>query len=115
MDSIDPRWRKSTFSGGNGGGCVEAGNGRGGVLVRDTTQAGQPDRPVVPFSAGAWAEFTARLKKLTTDVRDIPGIGQDAAAVLRSRRQSDGWGAGRATGLSRTSAPCRSRRRGTRS
>ncbi|HET6192111.1 MAG TPA: DUF397 domain-containing protein, partial [Trebonia sp.] len=29
-------WRKSTFSGGNGGDCVEVGQQAGRVLVRDT-------------------------------------------------------------------------------
>ena len=30
------RWRKSTFSGANGGGCVEVADHNGMILVRDT-------------------------------------------------------------------------------
>jgi hypothetical protein len=33
-DSVD--WRKSTYSGNNGGQCVEVGNAVSGVVVRDT-------------------------------------------------------------------------------
>ena len=36
-DTIDPRWRKSTRSSGNGGACVEVGHAARAVLVRDTT------------------------------------------------------------------------------
>jgi len=41
---------------------VEAGHGSGVVGVRDTTQAGDPARTVIEFSAGAWAAFTATLR-----------------------------------------------------
>jgi Domain of unknown function (DUF397) len=54
-----PRWRKSTYSGSNGGGCVEvAGHGHS-VLVRDTQdQSG----PVLRFGPAAWRRFTGRVK-----------------------------------------------------
>lgn len=59
----DPRWRKSSYSGSNGGGCVEAGNHLGGVMIRDTQDPRWPDgAPVIAFSADAWASFTASLK-----------------------------------------------------
>jgi Domain of unknown function (DUF397) len=51
-------WRKSSFSGGNGGQCVEAGSLPGGVLVRDTANR---DGAVIAFSAGAWAAFTTQI------------------------------------------------------
>jgi hypothetical protein len=53
-------WRRA--SGCDGGTCVEAGHGSGVVGVRDTTQAGDPARTVIEFSAGAWAAFTATLR-----------------------------------------------------
>ena len=51
-------WRKSTYSGGNGGQCVEvAASGR--VLVRDSKN---PDRGRLGFNAQTWREFAARIK-----------------------------------------------------
>lgn len=52
-------WRKSTYSGGQGGDCVETASSVGAVLVRDTKDNG--NGPVLAFSADAWATFTARL------------------------------------------------------
>ena len=51
-------WRKSTYSDGNGGACVEVASADG-VEVRDTT-----DRhgATLAFTAGAWASFIARLR-----------------------------------------------------
>jgi hypothetical protein len=51
-------WRKSTYSDGNGGACVEVASA-GGVAVRDTTDR---DRATLAFSAGAWAVFITRLR-----------------------------------------------------
>jgi hypothetical protein len=59
MDTLDPQWRKSSRSGGNGGACVEVGQLGGSVLVRDSNTAGSPE---VPFSYAAWAAFLAVLK-----------------------------------------------------
>jgi Domain of unknown function (DUF397) len=64
MNGTDPRWRKSTYSGSNGGGCVEAGNGDHAVLVRDTTDR---DGGMLAFSATAWNAFTATVKTSLTD------------------------------------------------
>lgn len=57
-------WRKASYSGQGGASCVEVAT-KGAVLVRDTKQRHLSDnkRTVVPFSAPAWTEFTARLKK----------------------------------------------------
>jgi hypothetical protein len=51
-------WRKSSYSGNNGGDCVEvAASGR--VLVRDTKdRAGA----ALAFTPQAWREFAARIK-----------------------------------------------------
>ena len=54
------KWHKSSYSGGNGGNCVEVGSGQDTVAVRDTKQA---DRgPVLVFSPAAWRGFADRLK-----------------------------------------------------
>ena len=53
-------WRKASYSGGNGGGCVEAADASGMVLVRDTTdRAGG----TLEFGAAAWRAFTGALKR----------------------------------------------------
>ncbi|GAA2580188.1 hypothetical protein GCM10010304_22170 [Streptomyces roseoviolaceus] len=49
------RWRKSSYSNGDGGNCVEVTDGvPGTVPVRDSKLA---DSPVVLVGASAWAEF----------------------------------------------------------
>lgn len=53
-------WRKSSYSGNNGGNCVEAGSIPGRVLVRDTqAQAGA----VLKFSAASWRVFVGQVKQ----------------------------------------------------
>jgi hypothetical protein len=54
-----PRWRKSTYSGSNGGGCVEVADDSHSVLVRDTQDR---SGPVLRFGPGAWHRFTGQLK-----------------------------------------------------
>lgn len=51
-------WRKSSFSGANGGDCVEVASADG-VMVRDTTNRGGG---TLAFTADAWAKFTASLR-----------------------------------------------------
>jgi Domain of unknown function (DUF397) len=53
------RWRKSTHSGSNGGGCIETASHDSRVIVRDTQ-----DRtgPVLRFDVAAWRQFTGRVK-----------------------------------------------------
>jgi len=53
-------WRKSTYSSGNGGECVEVADHRSRVLVRDTkNRAGV----VLRFSPGAWRRFADQVKR----------------------------------------------------
>ena len=53
-------WRTSSFSGDNGGGCVEvAPLPGGGVAVRDTKDR---SRPAHRFTAGGWAAFVAGVR-----------------------------------------------------
>jgi hypothetical protein len=55
---VDRVWRKSTYSGSDGGSCVEVGQD-GVILVRDTTDR---DGGTLVFSADAWAAFAASIK-----------------------------------------------------
>ncbi|MCM3884309.1 DUF397 domain-containing protein [Frankia sp. R82] len=50
-------WRKSSYSGGTGGNCVEVATlPDGGRAVRDSKQ---PDGPVLSFTPTEWAAFVA--------------------------------------------------------
>jgi hypothetical protein len=51
-------WRKSSYSDGNGGACVEVASAEA-VAVRDTTDR---DGMTLQFNAAAWQEFTRRLR-----------------------------------------------------
>jgi len=53
-------WAKSTHSGNGGAQCVEAGHVPRAVLVRDTTQHGVG--PVLRLTPAAWTRFTATLR-----------------------------------------------------
>jgi hypothetical protein len=55
---MESNWRKSSYSGSNGGECVEVAS-LGAVLVRDTTDG---NGPVVTFTADAWRAFLALAK-----------------------------------------------------
>ncbi len=58
MDRVSG-WRKASYSGTNGGACVEAGNTGHGVAVRDTTGR---EGPVLAFTPEAWRRFLAAIK-----------------------------------------------------
>lgn len=51
-------WRKSSYSGANGGQCVEVATA-GQVMVRDTTNR---DGGTLTFTPAAWEAFTSTLK-----------------------------------------------------
>lgn len=55
-----PTWRKSSFSGANGGQCVEVADHDGRVLVRDTKSNGAG--PVLTCSAEGWRAFIRSIK-----------------------------------------------------
>jgi hypothetical protein len=54
------RWRKSSYSGGQGGNCVKVADYDHHVMVRDTQ-----DRtgPVLRFAPEAWRRFADQLKR----------------------------------------------------
>lgn len=51
-------WRKSTYSTGDGGQCVEVASD-GMVMVRDTTDR---DGGTLAFSAAAWEQFLGTIR-----------------------------------------------------
>jgi hypothetical protein len=53
-------WRKSSFSSNGGTACVEAAHAEGAILVRDTKDDGTG--PVLHLSPANWRAFTARLR-----------------------------------------------------
>ena len=53
-------WRTSSFSGSNGGNCLESASVPGAVLVRDTKNNGTG--PVLRFTPAAWTAFLDQAK-----------------------------------------------------
>ncbi|MFF0729445.1 DUF397 domain-containing protein [Streptomyces sp. NPDC004134] len=53
-------WRKSSYSGNNGGDCVEVAATPTAVPVRDSKD---PDGPRLAFSPAAWDDFLAAVKR----------------------------------------------------
>lgn len=60
MDTLEPGWRKSSYSGANGGNCVEVASFGDVVAVRDTKQDGTG--PVLRFTPAVWREFADQAK-----------------------------------------------------
>ncbi|NLU80458.1 DUF397 domain-containing protein [Micromonospora sp. HNM0581] len=61
MDVTGANWRTSTYSGTNGGSCVEvADNLRGVVLVRDTKDR---DGGTLLFGQRSWRSFVTLVKQ----------------------------------------------------
>lgn len=54
-------WRKSSYSGGNGGNCIEVSTDAyaSRVLLRDTKHR---EGPVLTFSSETWRRFASRVK-----------------------------------------------------
>jgi hypothetical protein len=59
MDVTPVAWRKSSYSGSNGGACVEVGTAASAVAVRDSQDS---DGPLLAFAAGIWQAFTDQVK-----------------------------------------------------
>ena len=57
---MESNWRKSSYSGDNGGECVEVAPAEAvAVLVRDTTDR---NGPVLTFTPATWRAFTATIR-----------------------------------------------------
>jgi len=53
-------WRKSSYSGNNGGQCVEVGNAAHLIAVRDSKD---PEGPRLALGRETWEAFAAKVKK----------------------------------------------------
>jgi len=67
MDLTGAAWRKSSFSSGNGGACVEvailhaaAEGGGDTIALRDSKNT---SGPALLFTPGAWREFTRAIRQ----------------------------------------------------
>ena len=52
-------WRTSSYSGNNGGNCVEVGNAARVIVIRDSKN---PHGAVLAFGAKDWQRFTDQVK-----------------------------------------------------
>lgn len=59
MDVTSASWRKSTYSGTDGGNCAEVAVAPDAVLVRDSKN---PDGPRLTFGPDTWRAFADRVK-----------------------------------------------------
>ena len=59
MDVTGIAWRKSSYSGSNGGACVEVAPLGPAIAVRDSNH---PDGPHLAFPSDIWQAFTNQLK-----------------------------------------------------
>ena len=67
MDLTNAEWRKSSFSGGNGGGCVEVARNLSGVVaVRDSKDR---QGPALVFTPDEWRAFLNGVRAAEFDLR----------------------------------------------
>ena len=59
MDMSSAIWRTSSYSGANGGNCIEIAAAARTVVVRDSKD---PDGPVLAFRPNDWQRFADRVK-----------------------------------------------------
>lgn len=61
MGTMTTRWRKSSYSGGNGGACIEVASYRpdGHILVRDSKDT---TGSILRFSPPAWRMFATQIR-----------------------------------------------------
>ncbi|WP_405898245.1 DUF397 domain-containing protein [Streptomyces sp. NBC_00727] len=60
LDLSTTRWRKSSYSNGSGGDCLEVADGHPGLVpVRDSKR---PNGPALLLNAAAWAPFIEAVK-----------------------------------------------------
>jgi hypothetical protein len=65
-ESVDLRWRKSSYSGNGGGNCVEVANNLHNIVaVRDSKN---PDGPRLACTRAAWSEFLQCIKQREFDL-----------------------------------------------
>ncbi len=59
MDVTAIAWRKSSYSGDNGGTCVEVGTFGAAVAIRDSNHSNGPQ---LAFAPATWKTFTEQVK-----------------------------------------------------
>jgi hypothetical protein len=59
MDVTGVAWRKSSYSGDNGGACIEVRTSGPAVAIRDSKH---PAGPQLAFAPATWQTFTNQLK-----------------------------------------------------
>jgi Domain of unknown function (DUF397) len=68
METLDPHWRKSSYSG-NGGDCVEVADDHANHLtVRDSKN---PEGVKLAFTTASWRAFTVMMKASLADLLPI--------------------------------------------
>lgn len=72
-------WQRSSYTGTNGGNCVETAAQAGRLLVRDSKDHGGT---VLNFSPQAWQQFTASLKADLCHVVRVGSQLSEASSVL---------------------------------
>ncbi|MFD5437849.1 DUF397 domain-containing protein [Kitasatospora sp. NPDC127067] len=67
VDLTEASWRKSSYSGANGGACIEVADGFAGVMpVRDSKD---PSGPALLFRSAAWQAFVTAVRTGEFDAR----------------------------------------------
>ena len=66
MDVTGVAWRTSSYSGSNGGTCVEVGTTGPAVAVRDSKH---PNGPQLAFASATWTAFTKLVKASADEAR----------------------------------------------
>lgn len=57
-DETAARWRKSSYSNGSGGNCIEVND----ILPGQVRDSKDPNGPVLTFSPDAWLSFVAAVR-----------------------------------------------------
>ncbi|WP_405179369.1 DUF397 domain-containing protein [Nocardia sp. NBC_01377] len=78
-DSADRRWRKSSYSGSDGGACVEVWIDSDTVRIRDSKFTGESAKqPEIIVPAARWAAFLDRALDITSTIAaDLPVFARD--------------------------------------
>ncbi|MEU1206786.1 DUF397 domain-containing protein [Nocardia sp. NPDC005825] len=88
MAPVSPvRWRKSSYSGSNGGQCVEVAIAPGVVRIRDSKYSGSPEcRPIITVPDCLWGDvldFVLRGSAGEVGMGLTVEIGSDGGVTLR--------------------------------
>jgi hypothetical protein len=59
MTEVHIFWRKSSYSNGSGGNCLEIAHATGERLIRDSKE---PTGPILRFGTDTWAVFVASVQ-----------------------------------------------------